>query len=561
MRPFRIAILLMLGAAALAVAQDAAVKASQERPAPSPTFSERVEVRVLDLDADVTDSKGQPVTDLTRQDFTVTIGGKPYAIDYFSRVDQGTIHAPDLATASPDQVLSAYKKGEEAFVPRNFLIYVDLGFLPPGLRNRSLEAIRDLITRLGPEDSARVVVFDQSPKVLADWTSSKESIFAALSRIEREGVGMSRLRAEQQTVQLIDSSPRRRGGRVQLAQSYAQEVGAEIQTMLANMKQEVVTLTPLNGKKAFLFVTGGFEFQPGYVMTQYATGGFGTIQALNLRDVAGDVDSVVRDANANEITFYTVDASGLTTDMEGAGGAETLGQRQGAAFDPFGTRPAVSFIARQDRQNGLEVLARETGGLALLNTNAFDRGLSRVYRAVSTYYSIGVNLSGLPVGKYENVRVAVRRPGVTVAARRGFQPRPEAEVVSDRARATLGTDISYTGIPVKLQTKPPTQAKKDYLVPTTILVPASALTFVPDGDKATAHVEFYVGSVDDKGRMSDVTRQESTFELPASQVKEDALLRYDAQLQTRKGNVRIVVNVRDSASGKMGTARASLRVE
>ncbi len=38
-------------------------------------------------------------------------------------------------------------------------------------------------------------------------------------------------------------------------------------------------------------------------------------------------------------------------------------------------------------------------------------------------------------------------------------------------------------------------------------------------------------------------------------------MRFDAQLQTRKGNVRVVVNVRDTVSGKMGTARANLRVE
>jgi len=238
MRSLRFAIPLIF-AAASAVSQERATP-------PSPTFSERVEVRVLDLDVDVTDSKGQTVPDLKKEDFTVRIGGKPYAIEYFSRVDQGTIHAPDLATASPDQVLSAYKKDEESFVPRNFLIYIDLGFLPPVLRNRSLEAIRDLVTRLGPEDSARVVVFDRSPKVLTDWTSSKESIFAALSQIERQGVGMSRLQAEQQTMQLIDSSPRRRGGRIPLVSQYAQEVGAEIQTMLASMKQELVTLPSLD---------------------------------------------------------------------------------------------------------------------------------------------------------------------------------------------------------------------------------------------------------------------------------------------------------------------------
>jgi hypothetical protein len=38
-------------------------------------------------------------------------------------------------------------------------------------------------------------------------------------------------------------------------------------------------------------------------------------------------------------------------------------------------------------------------------------------------------------------------------------------------------------------------------------------------------------------------------------------VRFDAKLLTRKGNVRVVVNVRDSASGKMGTARVNLRIE
>ncbi|HEY1250262.1 MAG TPA: VWA domain-containing protein [Thermoanaerobaculia bacterium] len=577
MRPLRLASLFLTGATAAALAATAIAQQPQaqppqdpqaQAPAPvsNPTFSESVEVRVLDLDVDVTDSKGQPVKDLTRDDFTVKIGGKPVNIDYFSRVDMGTIHAPDLASASPDQVLSAYKRGEDAYIPRNFLIYVDLGYLPPGLRNRSLEAARDLITRMGPDDAARVVVFDRLPKVYADWTSSKETIFSALERIQHEGVGMSRLRAEEQTVQLIDANPRTRArglanGRIQLADSYAQEVGAEIQTMLDSMDQEVATLTPLRGKKSFLFLTGGFEYQPGFVMTQYATGGFGTIQGLNLRDITPNIDAVVKNANANEITFYTVDATGLTTDMEGAGGADTIGAKSATSFDPFGTRPSVAFIARQDRQNGLQVLARETGGQAILNTNAFDRGLDRVYRAVSSYYSLGVNLSGLPIGKYQDVRVDVKRPGLTVASRRGFQPRPESDLVAERARATMGSDLSYGGIPVKLETQPPTPDKKNYLVPVTVLVPASSLTFVPNGDKATAKAEYYIGSVDDKGRMSDVSRQEASFQLASDKVSTDALVRFNAQLLTRKGNVRVVVNVRDSASGKMGTARANLRVE
>ncbi len=158
----------------------------------------------------------------------------PSPIDYFSRVDQGTIHAPDLATASPDQVLTAYKRGEDAYIPRNFLIYVDLGFLQPGRPQQEPRGDpRPDHAHGAGRRRARRRLRPARRRSLADWTSSKEAIFSALARIEHEGVGMSRLRAEQQTVELIDSSPRAAAAaRVQLADSYAQEVGAEIQTML-----------------------------------------------------------------------------------------------------------------------------------------------------------------------------------------------------------------------------------------------------------------------------------------------------------------------------------------
>ena len=191
-------------------------------------------------------------------------------------------------------------------------------------------------------------------------------------------------------------------------------------------------------------MTGGFEYQPGFVMTQYATGGAGTIQGLNLRDVASSVDAVVKNANANEITFYTVDATGLTTDV----------RRRRSGHDRAEVRhrlrrlrdaPSVSSSAPGPPERA-QILARETGGQAILNTNAFDRGLDRVYRSVSTYYSIGVNLSGLPMGKYQDVRVEVRPwpdRGLPPRLPAPHRVRPRAE----RARATMGGDLSYGGIP------------------------------------------------------------------------------------------------------------------
>ncbi|HKD17974.1 MAG TPA: VWA domain-containing protein [Thermoanaerobaculia bacterium] len=539
----------------------AATALAQQPPPAVPYFSESVEVRVLNLDVDVTDSNGNPVTDLKREDFTLKIGGKPVPIDYFSAVSDGTIHAPDLSTAPPEQVLDIYKKGEEAYVPRNFLVFVDLGYIAPGLRNYSLNAVRDLAGRLGPNDAMRVVVFDRSPSVLVDWTTSKEVVLTALTDLERQKVGMSRLQMQTQTLEQIDQFPRTRRGvssRMQLAQQYGSEVGAEIQTLISSIQSELVTLTPLNGKKAFLYLSGGFEYQPGWIMAQYAGGSIVSsgLVNLNVRDISTRLATMIQKANADGITFYSVDATGL----EAAGTPASQGSLTTNVL-AIEQRPSLTFQARQDRQAGMMQMAVDTGGLALMNTNDFKGGLNRIYEQASSYYTLGVTLSKLGITGYQKVDVSVNRPGVTVRARKGFEPLSEAQRVQNRAQATMETDLSYNGIPAKIETAPATPDKKYFMLPITVLVPAKSLTFIPEGDKESARAEFYIGSVDEKGNTSDLARQEMTFQLLAGQAKGDAVVRFPAQLQTKKGNYRIVVNVRDVASGKIGTARTNVHIE
>ena len=60
--------------------------------------------------------------------------------------------------------------------------------------------------------------------------------------------------------------------------------------------------------------------------------------------------------------------------------------------------------------------------------------------------------------------------------------------------------------------------------------------------------------------MSEISKNEATFTLPAGRDETTPLV-YNATLTTRKGNHRIVVNVRDKVTGRMGTAKADLRIE
>ncbi len=538
--------ILALGLALLPVAGLAQAQAPPQD-APPATFRESVRVQVMDLDVSVTDSRGNPVRDLNREDFRVAVDGKQVPIDYFTRVAQGTIHAPDLASASPDLVLSEYRKGADAYVPRQFLMYIDTGNLSPNNKRRGVEALRDLVTRMGPSDLGRVVLFDRRAKEQTDWTSSKETLFAALSKIESTGIGMSRLMTEQQTLNQIDTT-RSRSSRESFARMYAEQVRAEVTTLLRDMSAELTTLTALPGKRAFLLISGGFDMQPGSAMMQYAVGTF-SLQSYDTGNMGSEIEALVRRANATDVTFYTVDARGLTAEGATAGGD-----------DPLLNRPGVSFFARQDSQAGLQTLATETGGIALLNTNGLTNGLERIYEDASTYYSVGVNLSTLPGSGFRNVRVTVTRPGLSVRSRRSFAPRSPVERGGDVAQAALRSNIQYRGIPVQLSTAPATKDKKYYTMPVVVSVPASALTFLPEGSSRKATADVYIGVMDDAGRMSEIGRQEASFTLPPD-APANAPVRYTATLQMRKGNARLVVNVRDRETGRMGTARADVHVE
>ena len=216
-------------------------------------------------------------------------------------------------------------------------------------------------------------------------------------------------------------------------------------------------------------------------------------------------------------------------------------------------RPGVAFFARQDSQAGLQELATQTGGIALLNTNALSTGLQRVYQEASTYYSVGVNLSNVPGNGARKVAVTVSRSGLTVRARKTYAPRTPADRAGDVAVAALRSNVRYEGIDgVSLQTSPPSKQKKYWQMPVVVSVPATALTFLPEGQNLKATADVFFAVMDDSGNMSDISRAEAAFTLPPDAPR-NAKVQYTANLQIRKGNARIVA--------KMGTARADVHVE
>jgi len=513
----------------------------------------------MNLDVVVTDSAGNSLTDLTKQDFSLKLGGRPVAIDYFTRVERTAPHAPDLGIEPPAGILVENRKVPDVNVPGYFLVYVDTGHLTQMERARALKALRSFVSQLGTSDSARLVLFDQRSHELTAWTRSKEHLLSALRQMEASSGG-SRLQTEIQALQRIDDSKRSEGDpwtRQSLARAYGEQERGQVLTMLHDLDAQISTLAVTGGKRVLLFISGGFGMQPGLAMMQYADPQ-AMLTAQEGQSMATRVEAMVRRANASDITCFTLDARGLM-----AGVSERSGDRPG--HDPLVlsdaplTSRAVSFQARQNSQRGMNLLANDTGGFALANTNDFATGLSRVYRDSSYYYTIGVDVSALPSGNYSEVVVYTRRPGVTVRSRRGFAARSVSDQGHDIAQAALMTNVEIRSIPVTLRVGAIVKQETLYDVPIAVTVPVSALTLLPEGAAAKAEAEIYIGAIDDNGLMSDIARREVSF----AQARDcaDGNCPFRVRLQARKGNLRVVVNVRDRATGRMGTAKTDVHVE
>ena len=79
------------------------------------------------------------------------------------------------------------------------------------------------------------------------------------------------------------------------------------------------------------------------------------------------------------------------------------------------------------------MLAAETDGRAIVNRNDLSIGMKQIVRDTSAYYLLGYNSTNARTdGKFHEIKVRVRRPGVQVRARKGYW----AYTAADAARAT-----------------------------------------------------------------------------------------------------------------------------
>lgn len=157
-----------------------------QQPQNSQTFGEKIDVNLVQLDAIVTDSRGNQMLGLGKDDFVVRENGQPQTVDtvdYFT--NRRLIDAPEAL---------AKFKVERVHDDRYLIFFFDKVTSDAGsqgemIRARS-DAMRFLNDHLRAEDRVAVAGHDVRLKVYTDFTSDKAQIRRALNEATMYGLGI-----------------------------------------------------------------------------------------------------------------------------------------------------------------------------------------------------------------------------------------------------------------------------------------------------------------------------------------------------------------------------------
>lgn len=543
--------LLAFAAAAAVAGQTPAPKP----PAPLPPLSEQVVVSVTNIEVVVTDSRGNRISGLTRADFEVIQDGVPQTISNFYAVSGGKVFLED------GKVLALESKDAQAELPREvkarYVLYIDNLNIQPINRNRMFRRLKEFVGQtIGPNAEAMVVTFNRSLKVRQKFTSEAGQVVNALEQIELETGGGTTIASERRdALHQIDES-RSADQAVQVARQFSRSLRNDLEFTVDGIRNTLNGLAGVDGRKVFVYVSEGLPSIAGLelfdaVQQKYREGSSSTLESFEF-DMNSKYASIVQAANAQAVTFWALDASGLTVDS-----SVSAENRSYSNVHPS------DFQQRQNMQAPLQMMAEQTGGIAAVNTNDWKSNLDELSKDFSNFYSIGYRSTRSAVDKPHSVEVQVKRKGLRVRARRGFVEKTPETRTSEAVLASLfyPRDENPLGIHVALGQQKPYD-RDNFVVPVRISVPIGKLGLIPVGDHYEGTFLVYVVARDTEEKQSDLAIQRQVVTVPGKDLtsaqRKDFY--YDFSMTVAPGAQRIAIAVRDSNTNQTSYFQKNLFV-
>ena len=393
------------GVAAL-IAIGIANSAAQSAPPPADQRRIRVGVDLVTTPVTVRDARGQFLSDLGQRDFELYEDGVRQTIVTFSLIHGGRLFnaQPGQSSGTPGIMLPAARPAGDAS-GRVFLIFIDDAHLEPAQTPRVRELFNRIAKRLIHPGDLFGIVSTGTSAIEIELTYDRKRLDQAAAKIMGSGLTPADV--------LAAPSGNQGPAEVRHRAHVAFSTAYELLQNLANLHDR---------RKAMIYVSNGYDLNPYADAREKQeqqrqandsdVNPFRVQPAFSDADLVAQLSELARAAVRANVEIHTIDPRGLT-----------------AGPDISQPVDAVSYQRYVSKtQDTLRVLAEQTGGIAIVNRNDFDKALDRIDASTSDYYMLGYYSSNPdPAKRTRSIQIKVARPGAEVRHRTEYSLRPRKD--------------------------------------------------------------------------------------------------------------------------------------
>ena len=611
-RPLSSAVALCFFLSSLGLAQQRQPAAEQEEEVV------RITSELVQTDVAVFDRQGRFVDGLSPEQFELQVNGRAQAVTFFERVRAGSRNEEaQLAAAAsrgsvkggtvePSRVANAEPAGRLIF------FFVDDLHLSSTSIGRARTALLRYVEHvMSPHDQVAIVSASGQVGFLQQLTDHPSVLRAAINRLGYRGVtdaygGKTRI-TEYEASQVLDSGnrelyayllestkieqqmgPGSRHGDHSLAASYSaaphlrnrlRQVRAQgrmaTDGTLAALEGLMLSASALPGRKLVFFLSDGF------ILNERAAGALDALRGIT--QTAARAGVVVYTMNVRATLFPSGSGVDATTNDY---------------IDLTARRIGVDFGEINATKEPLQLIAEQTGGRAIFNSNDVEEAVRQAVSETADYYLLawrpdspetreaGARLK-VSVKGHPEWRVRLRAASFSFPAVEGKQPeRPARAEAAREARAgetlsvgeskevgakavevksddgqkpnddelltALGSLYPKRGLPVALSAGYQDTGEQGTVLNVSMQLARAAFDFGAQGEGRKALVDVAGAAIDDRGRIGSF-KQLLTITPDAAGDRSQPFI-WHQRLRLKPGLYQVRVALRDRATGRTGSA-------
>ncbi len=523
----------------------------------------RITTNLVQVDAVVT-KDGKPVRNLTAEDFEVFEDGRKQTITSFAYIS-------NVAGVPSQPVAAVREKGTDVVpvspvkrdVPRRIMAFVvdDLGLSAQSV-TEVRKQLRKYLAQLQPNDLVAIIRTGGEVGALQQFTSDRRVLNRAVDRLRWNPCSRVGLFIFQPAGAPPVGGGSCGGGSVSdtlhvlrfILDGMAQLPGRKSMVVLSDS-------IPIERQEEGLNVSGNDSHvgSPDSIPESLADSGFSYTAALR---------KIAEKAIRASVVIYSVDTQGLVT--TGLTAADSIGSSIDGTVrvSRININEQLNTLMRSrskvlwDRREGGDLIARQTGGFQVRNSNSFD--LDRISEDQSGYYLIGYRPTAETFNRrFHHIKAKVKRSGMSLRTRNGFFGVSEEEAnkgklsTNDLTNLALISPFGSQDVNLNITSFFANDKTAGSMIRSFVYIDPNDLTFTSSGGTRQTLLELQGAVFGDNGALA----QQLTRAVPVSLSDQDyeqariygMTVTVDIPIK-KPGDYQVRIVVRDKNSSRIGSA-------